>query len=345
MSANRSTCVSPLSGVVLSIVVMALSAGCRSGDDGIRGIGTVELTEIGISPFVAARVTRMHVREGDQVQAGDTLITMERATMSAELEAKRAAVHSAEAALRDLQAGARPAEMDRLVAELRSLEADAVRAERDVERLEPQFRVGSASEQQLDFARTAARAARARVDATNESLRLLRDGARPQQIAVERANVEQARASLRATEASAGELVLLAPVAGVILARHAEPGEMLAPGESALTLADPTRPWVRIFLSQSAFPLISVGDVAIASLDAFPERTFRGRVVSLARRAEFTPRVALTENERADLLFGVRIEFDDASGMLKAGLPATVQIVPARADSHGDARDTTAWSP
>jgi HlyD family secretion protein len=342
VSDNHGVHVSRLSGVALVIVGMALVAGCRSGNDGIQGIGTVELTEIGISPFVAARITRMHVREGDEVQTGDTLITMERATMSAELEAQRAAVHSAEAVLRDLLAGARPAEVDRLTAELRSLEADALRAERDVERLEPLFRVGSASEQQLDAARTAARAARARVDATEESRRLLRDGARPQQIAGARANVEQARAALRAAEASAGELVLLAPLSGVVIARHAEPGEVLAPGESALTLADPTRPWIRIFLSPSAFPLISVGDAAIARLDAFPERTFRGSVVSLARRAEFTPRVALTENERADLLFGVRIEFDDASGMLKAGLPATVQILPAPTDLQDAARDTTA---
>ena len=66
-----------------------------------------------------------------------------------------------------------------------------------------------------------------------------------------------------------------------------------------------------------------------ARLDAFPDRAFRGRIASLNPRAEFTPRVALTEDEREDLLFGVRVEFDDASGMLKAGLPLTIDF-PAR---------------
>jgi HlyD family secretion protein len=42
--------------------------------------------------------------------------------------------------------------------------------------------------------------------------------------------------------------------------------------------------------------------------------------------AEFTPRIALTEKERADLVFGVKVTLEDTTGMLKAGLPATVQI-------------------
>ena len=53
---------------------------------------------------------------------------------------------------------------------------------------------------------------------------------------------------------------------------------------------------------------------------------FRGRVAAIATKAEFTPRVALTEQERADLLFGVRIEFRDDTRRLHAGLPITVEL-------------------
>jgi HlyD family secretion protein len=49
-------------------------------------------------------------------------------------------------------------------------------------------------------------------------------------------------------------------------------------------------------------------------------------VVSVATQAEFTPRVALTEKERADLLFGVKLDISDTTGTFKAGLPATVTI-------------------
>jgi HlyD family secretion protein len=50
-------------------------------------------------------------------------------------------------------------------------------------------------------------------------------------------------------------------------------------------------------------------------------------VSAVATRAEFTPRVALTENERADLLFAVRVELADSTGRLKAGLPVTVHLL------------------
>ena len=74
-------------------------------------------------------------------------------------------------------------------------------------------------------------------------------------------------------------------------------------------------------------PILAQGKPpARAKLDGLPGREFTGRVVAINTKAEFTPRVALTENERADMTFGVKIEFDDNTGTLKPGLPVTVTI-------------------
>ena len=94
-----------------------------------------------------------------------------------------------------------------------------------------------------------------------------------------------------------------------------------------LTVARTDSLWVRIYLNQTDFSAISVGDDASAFLDG-DSRRFAGRVLSLADRAEFTPRIALTERERADLLFGVKVLLQDTTGTLKAGLPVTVRITP-----------------
>ncbi|MEP6692040.1 MAG: HlyD family efflux transporter periplasmic adaptor subunit, partial [Gemmatimonadaceae bacterium] len=125
----------------------------------------------------------------------------------------------------------------------------------------------------------------------------------------------------------ASDLVLVSPVAGVVTSRNAEPGEVLGAGQAALIVGDVARPFVRIYVDERAFPLVRVGQSAVATLDAFPQRKFRGRVSAVASKAEFTPRVALTENERADLLFGVKIELTDSASMLKAGLPVTVRVI------------------
>ena len=63
---------------------------------------------------------------------------------------------------------------------------------------------------------------------------------------------------------------------------------------------------------------------------AFPDRPVTGVVRAVATQAEYTPRVALTERERADLLFAVRAEFRDTTQFLKAGLPVTVRLARAR---------------
>jgi len=51
-----------------------------------------------------------------------------------------------------------------------------------------------------------------------------------------------------------------------------------------------------------------------------------GHIVEIAPRAEFTPRAALTDRERADLVFGIKVKFDDPAGRLKAGLPVTLDV-------------------
>jgi HlyD family secretion protein len=131
-------------------------------------------------------------------------------------------------------------------------------------------------------------------------------------------------AALSATQAVVGDLILTAPVNGMVTSRNAEPGEVLTPAQSAITLGDVTRPWVRVYVDERALPSIHMGDSVGAVLDGVPGHVFPGRVVAISPRAEYTPRVALTETERADLMFGVKVAFTDSSGTLKSGLPVTV---------------------
>jgi hypothetical protein len=73
---------------------------------------------------------------------------------------------------------------------------------------------------------------------------------------------------------------------------------------------------------------IKVGQAATVHVDAYPGKDFAGHIVEIASQAEFTPRVALTERERADLVFGIKVEpaDGDAEGRLKAGMPVTLDV-------------------
>ncbi|HEX2077240.1 MAG TPA: HlyD family efflux transporter periplasmic adaptor subunit [Longimicrobium sp.] len=291
--------------------------------------GTVEIVEIDVSPMQPARILEVRVREGDTVRAGQVLAVLEQPATEGQVPLGQAQVSSARARLRDLEAGPRAPEIERAEAELRVRQAEAERAAREAERLRVLQEAGAVSRQVLDNARAAATQAAALRDAARENLRLVRQGAREGQVEAARAEVAGAEAALQSARETAGELTLTAPVDGVVMLRTAEPGETVAAGQPVLTLGDPRRPWTRVYVDQRVLPTLRVGQTVTARLDAFPDRPFRGRIAALSPRAEFTPRVALTEDEREDLLFGVRVEFDDASGMLKAGLPLTVEL-PAR---------------
>lgn len=312
------------------LLLLAVTGCSRSASDRIVATGTIEMTEVDVAPQVPARVVSVMVEEGGAVQAGDTLAILIQATTRADVAGHQAGVRAAEARLREARAGARPREIERAEADLRRSEAEAVKATRDLERIQPLVAAGAEAPQQLDAATAEAATAVARRDAATEELQLLREGTRPERIDLAVAELASARATLAGATAVAGDLVLTAPVSGTVLSRNAEPGEMLASGQSVLTLGETGATYTRVYVPTRELPSVRTGQAATAHLDGFPDHPFQGRVVAVSPTAEFTPRIALTEKERADLVFGVKVALYDTTGMLKAGLPATVEIHFAR---------------
>ncbi|MCU0621495.1 MAG: efflux RND transporter periplasmic adaptor subunit [Gemmatimonadales bacterium] len=313
---------------VAVLFVPLLVACAPDATPGIVGHGTVEVTETDVAPIATARVVRIAVQEGQRVALGDTLVVLVQSALPAQLEGQRARVLAAAAAVRDLERGARPQELDAARAELAGAEADVERTARELVRIGRLADGNAVSRQALDNAEAAARTASSRRDAARERLALLQAGSRPERIRQAEAELANARAAYDATLASAGDLVLLAPADAVVLSRTAEPGEVLTPGTPALTLGDVHRPWVRLYLAARDVGRIRVGQPARVALDGIPDRTFDGAVAIINPRAEFTPRAALSEEERADLMFGVRVDLRDTTGAVKPGLPATVTLDP-----------------
>lgn len=314
--------------VLLPLLLVACTTKNHTAD--FEATGVLEVVEVEIATLTAGRVMRVLVEEGDRVRAGDTLALLELPTLAADLQQRAARVASARAVVQEMVAGALPAELARAEAELAALTAEADRASSDVRRLAPLAERDFMSVQLFEAAEAASRTASARRDAAAAQLQLLRDGPRAERRAAARAELAAAEASLAALEATQRDLVLRAPVDGRVLVRAVEPGETLAAGGRALIIAETGRQRARIFVGQEVFPTLSVGMAVTATLDAFPDAPITGRIAALATQAEYTPRVALTEQERGDLLFAVRVGFADSTERLKAGLPVTVRRAPER---------------
>jgi HlyD family secretion protein len=308
--------------------LVLLATACSGSPSPDTAVGTLEMVEVNVGPLQAARAVRVLVAEGDAVKAGDTLAVFSTPTLTSAMAQAEARAAAADDAARELARGARPAEIARAEKELQVTEADAARAAADLQRIEPLAARGDVSRATLDAARSAAQASAARRGAAREVLRLVREGARVERRQAAAAEARGARAAADGVRATANDLVLVSPVDGVVSSRNVEPGEVLAAGQSAVTVAQPSRPWARIYVSQFLLPRIKSGDTLTAQLDG-DTTTFRGRVTAIATRAEFTPRVALTEQEREDLLFGVKVEFSGSVDKLRAGMPITVTLPKA----------------
>src|SRR5439155_107850 len=104
--------------------------------------------------------------------------------------------------------------------------------------------------------------------------------------------------------------------------------EVIAAGTPVASLGLVHRPWIRAYVGERFIARLKVGQPATIRVDGYPDRPFAGRVAEIASQAEFTPRAALTERERADLVFGIKVEPDsgDAGGRLKAGMPVTLEL-------------------
>jgi HlyD family secretion protein len=122
--------------------------------------------------------------------------------------------------------------------------------------------------------------------------------------------------------------VLTAPARGVVLLKNFEAGELALPGQPVVTLGNPDSLWVRVYVAAPEIGRVRLGARAEVIADGFGKRAFSGRVVFIATSAEFTPRAALTEEERANLVFAVKIAVDPTGGALHAGLPVEVRIRP-----------------
>lgn len=309
-------------------LLVGLSLGllaCRDAAEADAAVGTLEMVEVDVGPLQPARALRVLVQEGDNVRIGDTLAIFSTPTLASSQAQAEARAAAAEQTARELARGSRPGEILRAEAELRTADADAERTAADVARLEPLASKGDVSRATLDAARAAARVAAGRRDAAREGLRLVREGARSERRQAAAADARGAQAAAEGWRATADDLVLLSPVDGVVSSRNVEPGEVLSAGQSAITVGQPSRPWARIYVSTEMLPRLRAGDSLTARLDG-DTTVFRGRITAIATKAEFTPRVALTEKERADLLFGVKVEFADTTQRLRAGVPITVQL-------------------
>jgi HlyD family secretion protein len=322
---NRTTMIT--AGVLAALWLAP--AGCRRApvDDRIHLNGRIEAALVDIAPRIQGRVVEVLVREGDRVKAGDLLVRLDLAETALAPERDAQSVVAAEARVRDLASGSRNTEIAAAEADRRDRLAalSLAKEERTRQQLLRSRKVGT--QRDLDRAASDVERAQAAVDAATERLKLVRDGFRQWQTRQAEAELGRAQRVKAQSDIVVREAELRAPSDAVVLHRLVEPGTLLGPGQSALTLGLESRLYVRTFIPEPRLGQVRQGQAVQVRVDAHGDQTFPAHVTEISPTAEFTPKAVETRAERVNLVYAAKVDLDAGwKAPLVPGQPAEVLV-------------------
>ena len=248
------------------------------------------------------RLTKLLVKEGDRVQAGQLVATLDSRRFAA-------SVASSEANVAAQRENVLKTEADMNVAQ-----ANLVNAELTFRRTQDLLKKKVVSPQELDNARAAFNVATATVAAAK------------QDIAAAKAMLKADEAQLEVLKRDLANAKLYAPSNGVIQDRLREPGDMASPQEPVFTMALEDPLWIRTYVSETDLGKIREGMKAEVTTDSFPNKRYEGWIGFISPTAEFTPKTVETAEVRTKLVYQVRVFVHNPQGELRLGMPAVVTI-------------------
>lgn len=245
-----------------------------------------------------------------------------------------------------------PHQITEAAANFKQAKAADVQAKHDVDRAALLFRGGAISAQAYDAALSNDRQARARLasaqaqfeaartgsvpqgvaaalqtyQAAAANAALIAAGTRPDQIQAARDAVVSAQGLVGAANARLAEMTVLAPADGIINSLDLRAGDLVPAGASVASVDEFVDPFVRIYVSQSMLGEVKVGQHVSVHSDALPARSFDGHVEQIDSSAQFTPRDVQTAEDRADLVFGVKVRVSDPDRVLRGGTTVSVSL-------------------
>jgi multidrug resistance efflux pump len=349
------------------LAVTALYAGWFHRDTSLQGSGTVEARNIRVGSKIGGRIDRVLVREGDSVQPGQVLITFDDKELQAALEQSRANAEKAQRGFRPEEIaearaaaaqakadyelkknGYRKEDIDSAQDDLERAKADEVRTHLDFDRYEALAKKDLVSKQQRDTAEANWKVALAQREMAQHKLEELQRGYRPEEIASAEARYRQTQATLEKLErgnrredvdlakaayaydqARFRERQVTAPSAAIVEVLDVRPGDLIAPNTPVATLLEKDQIYVRIYIPETEFGRIKLGQKAEVRVDSFPNTVFDGEVEQINQQAEFLPRNVQTREERVHQVFGVKIRIIDSAGHVLAGMAADVKLKAA----------------
>lgn len=301
--------------------VALLLFSCGKNSDQPDATGTFEADETIVSSEIAGKITALNLEEGDTLQAAQIVGTIDATNIQLQKEQVQASITALGEKTVDVEPGVQLLEKQ---LQVQQSQLDNLYHERT--RTENLVKADAATKKQLDDINAQIDVVTKQMASTRQQIKVQQNNAATQNKSIlsERAPLEKRAAQLQDQLQRAN---IQNPTAGTVIAKYAETGEVTAAGKALYKIADLATMTLRAYITGEQLTAVKLGQAVQVQVTAGNKeaKTYNGTITWISDKAEFTPKTIQTKEERANLVYAVKIKVKN-DGFLKLGMYADVQF-------------------
>lgn len=288
-------------------MLLALAVSCASSKHRCDASGVFEATEVVVSSEVSGRLHSLSLEEGQRLDSAQVVGQVDSTQLHLQKVQLLARVKATQSRHTDV------------ATQVAATEQQIATAKNEQRRFRNLLRVNAATQKQVDDIDAQVALLESRLAAQKTNLESANRGVADEAAAL-RAQCDQLNDQLRKT-------TIAAPMAGTVLAKYAEQGEVATPGRPLFKLANLSSVMLRAYITSDQLTQVRLGQEVkvFADFGAENSREYAGVVSWISDKAEFTPKTIQTRDERANLVYAVKVVVQN-DGYIKLGMYGEVEL-------------------
>ena len=335
--------------LLLLAIGVLMVASCGKDKQDYDATGTFEATEITVSAELSGQLKSFNISEGQVLNNGVTVgqidarqLTLKRNQLATNNEQLAATHGQLDANKRQLAANkqATSSRQLNLKKQVAAIRQQIVNQQRERQRFTELLKDGAVARKQVDDIDYQLQVLKKQLAATEEQIAsqnaALADQnkgitAQMEGIDAQQAVVNAQQAGVRSQQAQIDDQIahtfIKSPITGTVLEKYAEAGEFVALGKPLFKVANMKRMFIRAYITSEQLKNIKLGQKVkvMADYGKGQKKAYNGVITWISSRSEFTPKTIVTDDERADLVYAIKIQFQN-DGYVKIGMYGEVKF-------------------
>ena len=284
---------------LLTINILTLFS-CAGNEGNYDAMGVFEATEVVVSAKAQGELISFEVNEGDEVKTDVVLGIIDATKLNLQQQSLQENRDAQTARILNLQE------------QTASIQQQISNLQHEHERFSGLLVKGAATQKQVDDLANQIKVMKAQLAANQSQLRSANESIKHQADASEQ--------QMKIVGSQMDDAVIKSPINGTILKKYAERGEYAVPGKALFKVADLQEMILRAYITADQFDQLKLGQEVKVMVDNGSEaqREYQGKVTWIAQKAEFTPKTIQTKDERANLVYAIKVSVKN-DGMIKIG--------------------------